>query len=90
MLFDTGASGTLITPAMANAIGVVIVGEATVQIADGSQVAMPIGYIDSIEVGGLVKEGVLVGIGGNVALLGQDFYGEYGVGISQRTFNLYQ
>ena len=90
MLFDTGASGTLITPAMANAIGVVIVGEATVQIADGSRVAMPVGYIDSIEVGGLVKEGVLVGIGGNVALLGQDFYGEYGVGISQHTINLYK
>lgn len=90
MLFDTGASGTLITPAMANAIGVVIVGETTVEIADGSRVAMPIGYIDSIEVGGLVKEGVLVGIGGNVALLGQDFYGEYGVGISQHMINLYQ
>ena len=90
MLFDTGASSTLITPTMANAIGVVIVGEATVQIADGSRVAMPIGYIDSIEVGGLVKEGLLVSIGGNVALLGQDFYGEYGVGISQHTINLYE
>ena len=90
MLFDTGASGTLITPAMANSIGALIVGEATVQIADGSRVDMPIGYIDSIEVGGLVKEGLLVGIGGNVALLGQDFYGEYGIGISPHTINLYK
>ena len=90
MLFDTGASGTLITPAMANAIGVVIVGETTVEIADGSRVSMPVAYIDSIEVGGLVKESLLVGVGGNVALLGQDFYGEYGVGISQNKINLYE
>ena len=90
MLFDTGASSTLITPAMANEIGVVIVGEAQVEIADGSLVAMPIAYIDAIEVGGLVKEGLLVGVGGNVGLLGQDFYGEYGVGISQYKINLYE
>lgn len=90
MLFDTGASSTLITPAMANEIGVVIVGEAKVEIADGSLVAMPIAYIDAIEVGGLVKEGLLVGVGGNVGLLGQDFYGEYGLGISQYKITLYE
>ncbi|MDJ0701792.1 MAG: retropepsin-like aspartic protease [Leptolyngbyaceae cyanobacterium MO_188.B28] len=89
MLFDTGASGTLITPAMASAIGVVIVGDTIVEIADGSRVSMPVAYVDSIEVGGLVKEGLLVGIGGNTALLGQDFYGEYGVGISQNRISLY-
>ena len=90
MLFDTGASSTLITPAMANAIGVVIVGETTVEIADGSLVSMPVAYVDSIEAGGLVKESLVVGVGGNVALLGQDFYGEYGVGISQNKINLYE
>lgn len=90
MLFDTGATGTLITPAMANAIGVVIVDEVQVKIADGSVVTLPVGYIDRIEVGGLVKEGVLVAIGGDVALLGQDVYGEFGITMNPSTIDLYQ
>lgn len=90
MLFDTGATGTLITPAMANALGVVVVDQATVTIADGSQVTMPIGYVDFIEVGGLRREGVLVAIGGNVGLLGQDIYGEFGISMGSKMINLYK
>lgn len=89
MLFDTGASGTLITPAMANALGVVIVGEARVSIADGSVVALPIGYVDFVEAGGLRKASVTVAIGGDVGLLGQDFYGAYGLSIGQDSIALY-
>lgn len=90
MLFDTGATGTLITPAMADALGVVIVDQATVTIADGSRVTMPIGYVDYIEVGGFKREGVLVAIGGDVGLLGQDVYGEFGISMGSQVINLYK
>jgi predicted aspartyl protease len=90
MLFDTGASLTLITPAMANAIGVVVVNEITVGVADGRQVQLPIGYIDTLEVGGLVLKDVLVAIGGDVGLLGQDVYGQYGISAGANVINLYE
>lgn len=89
MLFDTGASGTLITAAMAQSVGVVIVGEATVTVADGRQVQMPVGYVDTLEVGGLVVQDILVGIGGDVGLLGQDVYGQYGISAGGSSINLY-
>lgn len=90
MLFDTGATGTLITPQMAQELGVVVVDQATVTIADGSQVTLPIGYLDAIEVGGLKKEVMLVAIGGDVGLLGQDVYGEYGISLGGSQINLYK
>ena len=90
MLFDTGASGTLITAAMARNVGVVIVGEATVIVADGRQVQLPVGYVDTLEVGGLVVRDILVGIGGDVGLLGQDVYGQYGISAGGSSINLYE
>ena len=90
MLFDTGASATLITPAMARAVGVVIIGEATVIVADGRRVQIPIGYVDTLEVGGLVVRDIRVGIGGDVALLGQDVYGQYGISAGGSSINLYE
>ncbi|MDA0866359.1 MAG: retropepsin-like aspartic protease [Cyanobacteria bacterium] len=89
MLFDTGATVTLITEAMARAIGFKAAGQATVTVADGRQVALPIGYID-IEVGGLVKRNVLVAVGGDAGLLGQDVYGEYGLSVGGAVIDLYQ
>ncbi|ASC71788.1 hypothetical protein XM38_027420 [Halomicronema hongdechloris C2206] len=89
MLFDTGASGTLITRQMADAIGVTIVGEATVTIADGSRVTLPLGYVNAIDVGGLRQEGVVVAIGGDVGLLGQDIYGDYGISMGSHAIHLY-
>jgi predicted aspartyl protease len=89
MLFDTGATATLITPSMAQAIGFQEAGQAIVTVADGRQVTLPIGYID-IEVGGLVKRDVLVAVGGDVGLLGQDVYGEYGLSVGGAVIDLYQ
>jgi len=89
MLFDTGASGTLITPAMADAIGVVITGSAVVTVADGRQVEIPVGYVDTLQVGDLIIRDLWVGIGGDVALLGQDVYGEYGLSIGSSQIDLY-
>ncbi|MDB9526184.1 retropepsin-like aspartic protease [Oscillatoria sp. CS-180] len=90
MMFDTGASATLITQAMANEIGVVSLGTATFVVADGRQVQVPIGYVDTLEVGDLVVTDLVVGIGGDVGLLGQDVYGEYGLSIGASRIDLYQ
>lgn len=90
MLFDTGATATLITPEMAAAIGVVVVNQVTVTVADGRQVQLPIGYVDTLEVGGLVLRDMLVAIGGNVGLLGQDVYGAYGISAGSSVINLYE
>ena len=67
-----------------------IVGQTEAKIADGSVVSLPVGYMTSIEVGGLAKAGVLVAIGGSVGLLGQDFYGEYGIAMGSHVINLHQ
>jgi predicted aspartyl protease len=90
MLFDTGATATLITPAMADAVGVLIRGSATVTVADGRQVEIPVGYVDTLQVGELVVRDLWVGIGGDMALLGQDVYGEYGLSIGGSRIDLYQ
>jgi predicted aspartyl protease len=89
MLFDTGATGTLITPAMAQAVGVQIEGEVQAQVADGSTVSLPIGVVEVLEVGGLQKQYVQVAIGGNVALLGQNVYGDYQIAIGSHMINLH-
>lgn len=90
MLFDTGASGTLITPSMASAVGVIITGSAVVTVADGRQVEIPVGYVDTLQVGNLVVKDLWVGIGGDIALLGQDVYGEYGLSIGKSQIDLYE
>lgn len=90
MMFDTGASGTLITAEMAEQIGVVVVGSTQAKIADGSTVELPIGYVDALEVGGLRKTALRVAIGGGVGLLGQDVYGSFGIAIGPTMINLHQ
>lgn len=90
MLFDTGASGTLITAAMAEQIGVSIVGQARVTVADGRTVNVPLGRLEAIEVGGVTKNDLTVAIGGDVALLGQDFYSQYRITIGPDAIDLYR
>ncbi|MGB3202365.1 MAG: retropepsin-like aspartic protease [Nodosilinea sp.] len=90
MLFDTGATGTLITAEMAQAVGVTIMGETQARIADGSVVNLPIGYVNALELGGLRRQQVMVAIGGSVGLLGQDVYGQYGIAIGSHQINLHQ
>jgi predicted aspartyl protease len=89
MLFDTGATATLITPAMASAIGVTYVDEVFVTVADGRQVRLPVGFVE-VEVGGLVKRNVPVIVGGSVGLLGQDIYGEFGISVGSTVIDLYR
>jgi len=86
MILDTGASGTVITQPMAAALGVVPVGQARVNTASAQNVTFPLGYLNSIEVGGAIARNPLVAVAGsnlNIGLLGQDFFQNYDVTIRQ-------
>lgn len=91
MLFDTGATGTLITEPMAKALNIQPQGTATVTIADGSQIPVNLGLVESIKVGNLMVGKMVVGIAPqgaekglrNRGLLGQDVYGGYDIIIKQ-------
>lgn len=91
MLFDTGATGTLITTPMAEALNVEVQGTAIATIADGSQVEVDVGVVRSVQVGNLmvgeipvsiVPPGAEVGLR-NRGLLGQDVYGSYDYTVKQ-------
>ncbi len=84
MMVDTGASGTVITPAMAEDLGIVPVGAVRVQTA-GGRTSMPVGYVKAIEVNGAVANNVLVGIQPalHIGLLGHDFFGDLEVTIGR-------
>lgn len=83
MILDTGASGTLITQGMANALRVQPSGAVQLEIADGSQVQMLSGKVQSITVGGAYVGNVEVAIAPRmrIGLLGHDFFSDYDVKI---------
>ena len=91
MLFDTGATSTLITTTMAEALNVEAQGTATATIADGSQVEVGVGVVQSVQVGNLMAGEIAVGIAppgaeeglGNRGLLGQNVYGSYDYTVKQ-------
>ncbi|BAY48601.1 hypothetical protein SAMD00079811_62270 [Scytonema sp. HK-05] len=86
MIVDTGASGTVITQKMANALAVVQVGRAKANTASSKAVEFPIGYVDSMEVGGVKVNRVAVAIAGTdleTGLLGHDFFGDYDITIKR-------
>ncbi len=87
MLFDTGASGIVITPDMASQMGVTGKLGSVAQTAGGN-VPISIGLVSSVQAGQLVSENLAVSIIpsmglGNLGLLGQNFYGNYDVTIKQ-------
>jgi predicted aspartyl protease len=86
MIVDTGASGTVITQEIANALGVVPVGKAKANTVSSKAVEFPVGYLDSMEVGGVMVNKVPVAIAGTeleTGLLGHDFFGNYDVTIKR-------
>ncbi|MEO1146980.1 MAG: retropepsin-like aspartic protease [Cyanobacteria bacterium J06638_22] len=87
MIVDTGASGTVITQQMAAMLGVVPVGQARVNTASATNVAFPLGYVNSVEVAGTTIDNVLVAVAGpqlSVGLLGQDFFQNFDVTIREQ------
>ncbi|MBU7582657.1 MAG: retroviral-like aspartic protease family protein [Nostoc sp. TH1S01] len=85
MIVDTGANGTLITQAMANALRIKPTGTLQAQTADGSQVELATGKIQSIAAGGAVANNLEVAIASKagIGLLGHDFFGDYDIKILQ-------
>ncbi|NEP13444.1 MAG: aspartyl protease [Symploca sp. SIO2C1] len=86
MLFDTGASSTLVTSSMAATLGLKAIEIKAVGIADGSIVALPISLLESIEIDGRLKRKVKVAVAPPampIGLLGQDFYVGYDVTIKE-------
>lgn len=86
MIVDTGASGSVITQQMALDLGVIPVGRAKANTASSRAVEFPVGYVDSMAVGGVVVNRLPVAIAGGeleTGLLGHDFFGNYDVTIKR-------
>lgn len=85
MMVDTGASGIVITPTMAQALGVTVTGKAKADTPSQRDVEFDFGSVASIEVEGLVKNNLNVAIAPSleIGLLGQDFFGDYDVTLKQ-------
>ena len=83
MLLDTGASHTTITQSMANALGLVTVGIEIAVIANGQLIESPMAKVDSITVGSVSMQNLLVAIGA-IPLLGQNFSGNYDITIKEK------
>ena len=88
MMVDTGASGTMITPDMAQELGAKILGTATAMTPAG-QTEVAVGLIKSIRVGTRIIRNVPVTIG-PVRLLGHDFFGSCDLSIKQETVEFQQ
>ena len=86
MVVDTGASGTVITQAMAKSLNIVPDGAVTANTASAKGVTFRTGIVESIAVDGAVEQKVRVSIGGaelDIGLLGQDFFSQYDVSFKQ-------
>ncbi len=96
MLFDTGASATLITPSMASSLNVVPFDKARISTASASDVEMDVGRVSKIQVGDATLEELIVTIappgveGGlqGMGLLGQNFFGSYDITIKENIIEL--
>jgi predicted aspartyl protease len=84
MMVDSGASGTVITPAMAKALGVVLQGTVEAQTPNGVA-TFPVGRVTSMEAGGLAINNLVVAVSPSldIGLLGQDFFGNKDITIKR-------
>jgi predicted aspartyl protease len=85
MLVDTGASHTVITPAMAQTLGLKPVGVTTAQTVGGPAI-FPLGLVNSMSAGNINLRDVVVAVAPtmDIGLLGQDFYGSYDITIREK------
>jgi len=86
MMFDTGATNTLITQPMAAKLKLQRLGTTEAAIADGSVVKFDVALIKSNKIASRIKRDVLVSVapaGMDVGLLGQDFYEGYNITIKE-------
>jgi predicted aspartyl protease len=90
MIFDTGASHTLITSEMAKSLSVKPYNYADFNIADGSSVRFPVGEVRSIEIGSFKIQvmPVVIAAKSDIGLLGNDFFGQFDVKIGRSEIEL--
>ena len=90
MLFDTGATMTVISESMAETIGVEVIGELPFQTASSQQVFFAIATVDETSVSNLNRSNFNIAIAPNLGmgLLGQDLYGTYDITIKYGTIEL--
>jgi predicted aspartyl protease len=90
MIFDTGASHTLITSQMAKSLSVVSYNYADFNIADGSNVRFPVGEVKSIGIGSFKIQvmPVVIAEKADIGLLGNDFFGQFDVKIGRSEIEL--
>lgn len=86
MILDTGASNTLITKKMAEALQLRPQGYREVVIADGSTIKFPVTTINSATAGGMPARKLTVTVAENagIGLLGHDFFSKYDVKIKRQ------
>jgi clan AA aspartic protease (TIGR02281 family) len=91
MIFDTGASSTLITQSMANALRIQPTGYREVVIADGSTLKLPVTAIKKVSAGGLTNRNMEVTVAdkADIGLLGHDFFGNYDIKIKRNEIELH-
>lgn len=88
MLFDTGATSTLITDSMARTLQLKPVGLTAKGVADGAVVMLAYSFVKSMETDGRVKRNLEVAIAPAalpMGLLGQDFFTGYDIAIKENS-----
>ena len=87
MLFDTGATRTVITTAMAKKLKVKPQGRLPFQTPSNNRIYFEIGTISSVNTGGIVSKDLDIAIAPsmNIGLLGQNFYDKYDITIKYGT-----
>ncbi len=87
MLFDTGATLTIITTAMAKKLKVKPQGRLPFQTVSNNRIYFEIGTISSVNTGGMVSEDLDIAIAPSmdIGLLGQNFYDRYDITIKYGT-----
>ncbi|TAE59349.1 MAG: aspartyl protease [Nostocales cyanobacterium] len=87
MVFDTGATGILITEKIAQALNFQPSGRVKARIADGSIVEFKTGRVLTIGVGGALVNNAQVAVApkANIGLLGHGFFEQYDLKISKNT-----
>ncbi|MDF0554669.1 retropepsin-like aspartic protease [Kamptonema sp. UHCC 0994] len=84
MMVDSGASGTVITPAMAKALGITPKGTVKAKTPNG-EATFQLGQVSSLQAGGLEVKNIQVAIAPtlDIGLLGHDFFGNKDVTIKE-------
>lgn len=91
MLFDTGASGVVITESMAKLMGV-RKQEGGLASTAGGVIPYHLGRVNSLQAGNLMQQNITVGIisqTDDLGLLGQDFFGHYDITIKKDVIELH-